>query len=128
MDDNGGATNAGTIRLINGETGAQISMIAGDTSGDFLGMGGATALHDCNFVVISPMDDAGGIESFGDIRVGNGSTGRAFGLSMWSGEISDDLVYSKISESPRGEYLAIGCPRWDKGGLVDSGHVRLFLQ
>jgi Ca2+-binding RTX toxin-like protein len=55
-DPNSGiaALNAGAVFLYNGQTGALISTLTGDSSGDQVGSGGVTALTNGNFVVSSP--------------------------------------------------------------------------
>ncbi len=93
-DDIGGITNAGSVRIINATTGAQIgATISGNNSSDQLGSSGITALSDGNFIISSEMDDVGGIRNAGSIRVINGGTGEQIGDTV-SGENIDDRVGS----------------------------------
>ncbi len=80
--DNGGKVDVGSVRLINGTTGLQVSAIIGDTASDRLGSGGITSLENSNFVIRSPDED--GMLNGGSTRLINGSTGTQ--ISIFTGD------------------------------------------
>jgi len=125
-DDVGGMVNAGSVMLINGTTGAPIgSTIAGDNAGDFLGFGGVTALSNANFVIVSPLDDVGGVADAGSVMLINGTTGAPIGSTI-AGVVSGDVDQATVAGSATGNFFVLGLPAWDKNGLGDSGLARLI--
>lgn len=60
LADINGIGDAGTVILVNGDTGAEISRLSGANANDFFGVGGITALSNGNYLVASPEADLGG--------------------------------------------------------------------
>ena len=58
------------------------STIAGDTTGDQLGIGSITVLVNDNFVIASPEDDEAGVTNAGSIILVNGVTGSQIGSTI----------------------------------------------
>ncbi len=126
FDDEGGIVDAGSVRLVNGTTGAPIgSAIVGDVANDNLGSGGVTALPNGNFVIASPDDDEGGIADAGSVRLVNGTTGAPIGSAI-TGGAAGDVSGALVRPSAAGNFFVLGLPNADKNGLVDSGMVRLI--
>src|SRR5438034_1130684 len=128
-DDEGGIVDAGSVRLVDGTTGAPIgSAIVGNAASDSLGSGGVTALPNGNFVIASPSEDAGGIVNAGSVRLVSGTTGAPIGIAI-VGDVAGDFLGSGdgsggITALPNGDFV-IASPGDDVGGIVDAGSVRL---
>src|SRR5438034_965357 len=129
--DEGGLVNVGSVRLVNGTTGAPIgSAIVGNAASDFLGSGGITALPNGNFVIASPF---GGITDVGSVRLVDGTTGAPIGSAI-VGDVAGDFLGSGnglfgnssngITALPNGNFV-IASPSDNEGGLVHAGSVRL---
>ena len=121
--DEGGLVNVGSVRLVNGTTGAPIgSAIVGNAASDFLGSGGITALPNGNFVIASPF---GGITDVGSVRLVDGTTGAPIGSAI-TGGVNGDVSGALVTPSAAGNFFILGLPLWNKNGIVDSGMVRLI--
>jgi len=127
FDDEGGVANAGSVRLVDGTTGAQIGMLAGDETSDLLGSHGVTALANGNFVIVSASDSEGGIVNAGSVRLVDGRTGTQIG-STTTGSVSNDMNEVHVTGSADGEFYILGLWQADNNGMVDSGLVRLIAQ
>ena len=125
FDDNGGIVNAGSVRLIDGNTGVQIgATLFGDLANDSLGSMGITALGNNNFVIASHEDDEGGITDAGSVRLVNGSTGVQIGAALAGNDALDLLGVTGITALGNNNYVIVS-ERDDVGGIVDAGSVRL---
>ena len=125
-DDEGGIVDAGSVRLVDGTTGAPIgSAIVGDVAGDGLGSGGITALPNGNFVIVSHIEDVGGIVNAGSVRLVDGTTGAPIGSAI-TGGVNGDVSGALVTPSAAGNFFILGLPLWNKNGIVDSGMVRLI--
>jgi hypothetical protein len=123
-DDEGGIVDAGSARLVNGTTGTPIgSAIAGDAANDQLGRAGVTALANGNFVIVSDLDDEGGVVDAGSVRLVSGTTGAQIGSAI-VGDVANDLVGSSVTALTSGNFVVLS-PADDEGGIVDAGSVRL---
>ncbi len=134
-DDEGGITNAGSVRLMNGTTGTQIGgTLAGDDASDRLGYAndrvkGITALGNNNYVIVSCEDDENGIPDAGSVRLVNGTTGAQIGSPLAGDAVGDKLGYA--SEGVNGitilgnNNFVIASILDNEGGIVDAGSVRL---
>lgn len=124
--DDVGLTDNGSVRLVDGATGIPIvgGTIAGSTLNDQLGSGGVTALANNDYVIVSPLDDEGGID-FGSVRLIDGVTGIQIGASI-TGAVADDMNLATVTGSPDGDYYILGQSFADKNAMVDSGLVRLI--
>jgi len=74
---------AGSVRLMDGTTGTQINILAGDFRLDQLGNRGVTVLDNNNYVIASGTDDG----TTGTVRLMNGATGEQIGGAQG---LSDD--------------------------------------
>ena len=119
-----GVVDAGTARLFNGTTGAQIAVLAGDTPGDQIGDAEIFSLSNSNYLVISTNDDEGGVTDAGSVRLVNGTTGAQIGATL-AGLSTDDVNEWIIGATQGVDYFVIGLERYDNNGLVDSGYVYL---
>ena len=124
-DDEGGIGDAGTVRLIDGATGAQISVLSGDVFGDFLGSGGVTAIPNNNYVIASPTDDEGGITNAGSVRLMNGVTGAQIGVTLAGDMASDQLGSDGITVLSNNNYV-IASDDDRVSNLTLPGAVRLM--
>ena len=124
FDDEGGIVDAGSARLMNGTTGAQIAMLAGDVLSDQLGNSGITALDNNNYVIISRLDDEGGIVDAGSVRLMHGTTGVAIGAAI-VGAVADDMLSASVTKPINGDFYVLSQPLADSGGLVNAGMVRI---
>ncbi len=125
FDDDGANADAGSVRLVNGATGAEIVSIAGDFANDMQGSGGLVALANGNFVILSDVDDEGGNADVGSVRLIDGATGAAIG-SPFIGTAANDLSEAVVAAATAGGDYVLGLSRSDKDGLVDSGQAFLF--
>jgi hypothetical protein len=141
-DPNSGiaALNAGAVFLYNGQTGALISTITGDSSGDQVGSGGVTALTNGNFVVSSPQWNnvgaatwvSGSTPSNFAVSSGNSLVGGTAGDQV---SIGDQLPGSSgIIALTNGNYVVdspfwqssgnlVGAVTWGNGWVGTSGTV-----
>ncbi|VAW54262.1 hypothetical protein MNBD_GAMMA06-1315 [hydrothermal vent metagenome] len=137
-DNEGGIAGAGSIRLVNGSTGAQIgTTLAGDITDDQLGSRSITALANNNFVIVSYLDDEGGIVDAGSIRLVDGSTGAQIGATL-AGDVAGDQLGLSFSASNSfslnsgfnsvtalvNNNFVFASQFDDEGGIVDAGSVR----
>jgi len=124
-DDEGGIVDAGSVRLVNGSTGVQIAILAGDVAGDSLGSGSIIALDNGNYVIASPNDSENGIVAAGSVRLMNGSTGAQIGIL--TGDVQSDQLgfgFPGITMLGNGNYV-IASQFDDEGSIVNAGSVRL---
>ena len=119
--------DAGSVRLVNGNTGAQIgAALVGDVAYDRLGSGSVTALVNNNFVIASDQDNENGITDAGSIIMVDGSTGAQIG-DNFTGSVSGDFASVSITPSATGLYYYIlSTSSADNGGMVDSGFVSVM--
>jgi len=111
---------------VNGTTGAPIgSAIVGNAALDNLGLGGITALPNGNFVIVSHIEDVGGIVNAGSVRLVDGTTGAPIGSAI-TGGVNGDVSGALVTPSAAGNFFILGLPLWNKNGIVDSGMVRLI--
>ena len=121
-DNEGGINNAGSAKLVNGTTGAQIgSTLTGDNAEDMLAY--ATALSNDNYVIASPADDVGGISNTGSVRLMNGTTGNQIGSIIAGDEAGDGLGI--ITALKNNNYVIVAAGD-NLGGIFDVGSVRLI--
>jgi hypothetical protein len=131
-DDNGLVLDTGSIRLMNGATGNQISVVFGDDAGDFLG-GFITGLSNSNFVITSKEEDRDGISNASSVRLMNGSTGAQ--ISVLFGDLEGDalgqridggfIAHNAVTALSNNNYV-ITSPSDDNGAIIDAGSVRLM--
>ena len=129
-DNANGISFSGSVRLMNGSTGAQIgSTLVGDVANDLLGSSGVTALANNNYVIASGLDDENGIVNAGSVRLMNGSTGVQIGTTL-TGDVIDDRLgessfgHRGVTALSNNNYV-IASPNDDENGLSDAGSVRM---
>lgn len=123
-DDDGALTNAGSVRLMNGTTGALINAVFGNEADDFLGYGGVTVLANGHYVVVSPGEGDGALSNVGSVRLINGDTGLQVNALL--GDQAGDSIGSKgVAVLDNGNYVVVSPA--DKNGLFgNAGSVRLM--
>lgn len=124
-DTEAGIVAAGSVRLINGDTGAQIVSIAGDTADARLGISGVVALDNNNFVMASEHDDAGGVVNAGSVRLINGQTGNQIGASLNGDNLSDQLGSGGVHALAGNRYVVLSALD-DEGGITNAGSARVL--
>ena len=124
IDDEGGVLNAGSVRLVNGVTGIQISPpVVGDIPNDRLGSKGTTALPNGNFVIGSPNDTVGGIVAAGSVRLVDGLTSDELGNAIVGATASDSMGFDGTTALANNSYVTV--TRFeDVDGVVNSGSIR----
>jgi filamentous hemagglutinin family protein len=126
--DIGGIVNAGTVILVNGNTGAEISRISGTNPFDHFGAdpfgnSDITALSNGNYVFGNPVADIGGVEDAGTVILANGITGAE--ISRISGtNPGDSFGGDQITDLSNGNYV-FGSQFADIGGMEQAGTVIL---
>ena len=123
-DSEGGVMSAGSVQLVDGETGEPIGPpIVGDVAYDGIG-GQVISLTNNNFVVSSPFDNEGGVERAGSLRLVDGNTGAQIGPPL-IGDLTNDLSWVRVTALSNGNYVVIATLD-DENGVVDAGSVRLM--
>ena len=122
--DDGWAVDAGSVRLFNGVTGAQIDVLYGGQTDDQLGSEGVTALSNGHYVIGSGLEDNGAILDAGSARLVNGTTGLAIGTPLFGDQTDDHLSSDGIFPLPNANFV-IASSQDDSGALEDAGSVRL---
>ncbi len=124
----GGVASAGKAYLMNGTTGAVISILAGSTAGDQVGYKGVTALTNGNYVVGSTYWNNGAINKVGAVTWGSGATGISGVVSAVNslvGSTANDYVGSGgLTALTNGNYV-VSSPYWDKGAVANAGAATL---
>ena len=122
-DDEGGVVDAGSMRLVDGTTGAPIASLAGDTTGDQLGLGRLAILENGNFALGSFVDNEGGIADAGSVRLIDGVSGLQIGPTLAGDTASDQLGNYDVLGMASGNYVVVSSLD-DEGGVIDAGSVR----
>jgi len=128
-DSNGVITEAGSVTLINGLTGAVIGTpLRGDQDNDLIGNdnNAVTILDNGNYVVVAPDDDdlAGGIINAGSVTLIDGTTGAIIGTPFIGDDASDHLGRNGIVALANNNFVILS-DRDDDGILQDSGSAML---
>ncbi|NRB39732.1 MAG: hypothetical protein HRU20_14915 [Pseudomonadales bacterium] len=85
-----GLQDAGIVMLINGNSGAVISLFGGYEENDLIGLNGIKALSNSNYIVSSSRDVIGASASAGSVRLLNGTTGAE--IAVYTGDQAGDKV------------------------------------
>jgi len=126
--NNGGAADAGAATWGSGTTGvagvvSAANSLVGSTAGDYVGLSGALALSNGNYVVRSPYWTNGGAAYAGAATWGNGTTGVAGVVSPANslvGSTASDYIGNSVTALTNGNYVVHG-PSWDNGASVEAG-------
>ena len=133
-DSVGGIQRSGSVRLVSGTTGLQIgTTLAGDEDSDHVGGGSVTSLENSNYVVVSPIENTGGIANAGTVRLMNGSSGEQIGAEI-AGTATLDFFSSNYLDGdteviplPDTNGYILVAPHADKFGLYNSGKVLIVV-
>ena len=118
-DDVNSVTDAGSVMLVNGATGAQIGTTqAGDTANDKLGETGVTALGNNNFVIASRSDDVNSVSDAGSI-IQVDTTGTQ--VSIITGAVTNDMTYSSVTDASTHNFYVVSLRSFDNNSMTDSG-------
>ena len=119
----GGIAKAGSVKLVNGTTGALIATLAGATDSDHIGSTYVRALSNSNYVVASPLEDVGGLVNAGTVRLIRGSDGQV--LATFSGAAANyQLGSGAVVELPDGGF-AFGSATETVSGVANVGRIRI---
>jgi len=121
--DIGGISDAGTVILANGTTGAEINRINGANASDRFGSNAITTLPNDNYVFGNPNADIGGISDAGTVILANGTTGAEINR-INGANASDHFGNGAITTLPNDNYV-FGNPNADINGITDTGTVIL---
>lgn len=126
LDDNALIADAGSVRLFDGSTGAQINVQLGDEAEDQFGSEGVTALSNSNYVIASNFDDNGAIESAGSVYLMDGTSGGIIGAPFFGDQAEDRLASDahSVVALDNGNYV-FASPFDDNGAVSNAGAVRL---
>jgi len=111
----GGVVKAGSVRLVDGTTGLEIGLTAGDDANDQLGFSitGVTALANNNFVIAADLDDMGVVVDAGSVRLVDGVTGIPIvGGTITGSTANDQLGSGGVTASPGKSFQNVA----DNGG------------
>jgi uncharacterized protein YijF (DUF1287 family) len=125
LDDVNSVTDAGSVMLINGATGAQIgTTLAGDAN-EYLGYDAITALGNNNFVIASRYDDVGSVVDAGSVMLLNGATGAQIGSTLAGNKAKDNLGSSSVTALGNNNFV-IASYRDNVNSVTDAGSVMLI--
>ena len=124
LEDALGRRNAGSVRLVNGESGELISVLVGEQEDNFLGSN-VLGLLNGNYVIVSSSEDNGGLADTGSLRLMDGSTGAQIGETIFGDQEEDQLGSEKVLILANGNFL-VASSSDDEAGVVNAGSVRLF--
>jgi len=120
-DDDGGNVDVGSIKVVNGGTGVEISSAALGSSGDdFSRFGNVTSLTNGNFVLALPAADSGGIQNAGIVSLFDGLTGNQIGSSITGDDAQDAIGSVDVIALSNGNYLV------ESSNLVAGGGPSTF--
>ena len=119
-DDIGAVVDGGTVILVNGSTGQEISRVSGETSGDLLGSNGITPLAGGHYIIASEEDDVGGNVDVGSAILIHGQSGNT--LETFQGTLADDYLNMYVQALKNGNFI-LGLSANDVLGNADAGSV-----
>jgi trimeric autotransporter adhesin len=123
LGDVGAATWGSGTSGVAGAVSAANSFI-GSVSGTNVAAGGATALTNGNYVIVSPGWDSVDTEDVGAVTFVSGSavsSGSVSTANSWIGtEVSDRVGGGGVTALANGNYV-IASPTWDNGAIIDAG-------
>jgi predicted alpha/beta hydrolase family esterase len=123
-DDVNSVSNAGSVMLVNGATGAHIgTTLAGDTAQDKLGGSSVTALGNNNFVIASMNDDVNSVTDAGSVMLINGATGVQIGTTLAGNTANDKLGMSSVTALGNNNFV-IASRDDDVNGVTNAGSIR----
>lgn len=129
--DNGAVVNAGAVTWGNGTTGttgvvSDLNSLVGSTANDGVGVNGATALTNGNYIVRSQNWDNGAVSNAGAVTWGSGTAGVAGAVSAANslvGSTAGDAVGAEaVIALSSGNYI-VPTSSWDNGAVANAGAV-----
>ena len=124
-DDVNSVTDAGSVMLVSGTTGAQIgTTLVGDTASDLFGQSSVTALGNNNFVIASRLDDVNSVVNAGSVMLVSGTTGAQIGSTIAGDTRDDRLGLSSVTALGNNNFV-IASRRDDVNSVTDAGSVML---
>jgi hypothetical protein len=132
----GTATASGAVYLLDGASGALISMLTGTTADDQVGSGVVIVLSNGNYVISSPEWNNGATVDAGAVTWGSATSGVSGVVSPVNslvGSTASDKVgcmdmwnescsRNGVTPLSNGNY-AVSSPAWDNGAITDAGAV-----
>jgi hypothetical protein len=123
FDDVGSIVDVGSVKLVDSSTGLEIVTLSSDDVNDNFANAGVFALSNGNFLISSTVDDIGGIDDVGSVKLVNGTTGVVI-ASIEGDQLGDNLGSGGIAVLNNGNFV-ISSWRDDIGSLVNGGSVKL---
>ena len=122
QDDVNNNRDAGSVRLLNGTTGAQIgTTLTGDSARDLFGAG-VYGLTSNNFVVVSSQDDVNGVADAGSINLISGTTGMQIGNTVAGDNVDDGIGSGDTIPLTNGNFVVIS--RYDtQNNITFAGSI-----
>ena len=126
LDDNGAVIDAGSIMLVNGNTGAIIGTpFRGDIDTDRVGNGGTVALDNGNYVVTSYFKHMGSIHDVGMVHLFNGKTGTIVGTPIEGQTAFDRIGRAGVIALGNSNFVISTSGDDNNGTLEDAGSAIL---
>jgi hypothetical protein len=122
----GVASSEGSVKLINGITGAEIVSINGDDPDDNIGKDGVLELSNGNIAIASSNDDVGGVVDIGSVTIINSVTGAI--VTTYTGNFANDFFGSGGIKELSSNTLVVNSPNLQVTGASDTGIVTLYPQ
>ena len=123
--DAGAVTWGSSVSGVAGVVSAANSLI-GSTTADKIGSGGVTGLSNGNYVVASPLWDAGAVTNVGAVTLSNGASGTvgvvSAANSLIGGTANDQVGSGGVTALSNGNYV-VSSPLRDGFGIIDLGAV-----
>ena len=126
LDNENGLADVGSVRLIDGSSGGQIGApLVGNFPGDALGFDSVTALATNSYVVASSLDDIGGLDNLGSVRLLDGTSGAENVDAAITGSVFLDFQNVTVTPSDAGDFYIIAAPNANNNSMTDAGFVQL---
>ena len=122
QDDIGGNSDAGSVTLVNGSTGAVIATIEGDMADDMLGESGIAAQSTSGFVIASKWADDGATVNAGSVMLFDSDGVTQIGTTRYGSNAEDQLGSNGVIVLPNDNYV-ISSPSYGTG---DRGIIELI--
>jgi Repeat of unknown function (DUF5650) len=129
----GALAQVGAVTWANGASGlsgavSTSNSLYGSTAGDLVGLRGATALSNGNYVVMSTYWTNGATALVGAVTWANGASGLAGAVStsnsLYGSTAGDQVGDREVTSLPNGRFVVVSSS-WDNGGTVDAAAVTL---
>ena len=124
-DADTGNGDAGSVRLVNADTGQEINIEFGDIANKQLGVGAVTVLANGNFVLSNHLEDINSIVDVGSVQLFDGSLGTPIGTPLTGNSSGDALSFDGVTALPNSNYI-VASRHENIGGITNAGSVRLF--